>query len=69
MVKAKDEPAVLQLTIQTDKTQYPKGSSVPIHIRVTNVSRRDVIVWEGHVDKRITIACSTCNHSLGRSQH
>jgi hypothetical protein len=73
MVKAKDEPAVLQLTIQTDKTQYPKGSSVPIHIRVTNVSRRDVIVgrdmWTNASPSRVRLAITPSDgHSINGIQ-
>jgi hypothetical protein len=73
MVKAKNEPAVLQLTIQTDKTHYPKGSNVPVHVRVTNVSRRDVIVgrdmWTNASPSRVRLAITPSDgHSISGIQ-
>jgi hypothetical protein len=39
-----DESIVLQLAIQTDKKTYTQGNRIPIHVQLTNVSRRNVIV-------------------------
>jgi hypothetical protein len=72
-VKAEDERAVLQLTIQTDKTQYSLGSNIPVHVRVTNVSRRDVIVgrdmWTNASPSRVRLSITPADgHSINGIQ-
>jgi len=42
--KVTDESIVLQLAIQTNKKTYIQGDLIPIHVQLTNVSRRNVIV-------------------------
>jgi len=72
-VKANDQPAVLRLTIQTDKTQYLQGSDIPVHVRITNVSRRDVIVgrdmWTNASPSRVRLSITPADgHSINGIQ-
>ena len=60
MVKAKNDPTVLQLTIQADKIRYLQGSNIPVHVRLTNVSQRAVLVgrdmWTNASPSRVRLS-------------
>ena len=73
MVNAQDEPAVLQLTIQTEKTRYSQGSNIPVHVKLTNVSRRDVVVgrdmWTNASPSRVRLSITPADgHSINGSE-
>jgi hypothetical protein len=58
--KVKDEPAVLRLTIQTEKKSYVRGDTIPIDVQLTNVSTRDIFIgrdiWTNASPSRVRLA-------------